>query len=119
MNIEKKCPFCSNVTNVNVDDNSWKNYLNGVPILHALNNVNKFDREVVISGICHACQEKVFHTPTPEHAKEWGKSLGECPNCGCEVYLHKDKKEDGSYQCNGCCMPLKYNSETDELEEDI
>lgn len=107
MKINKRCPFCGKKTEVEVKEKEISAYNRGANILRAFPNMSKFDREVIISGMCYDCQEKTFHTPTPEHEAEWGESLMDCDCCGTPIYSIKDKTDDGGYVCHSCRLPYK------------
>ena len=112
MKLEKKCPFCSATSGVEVDESAYANYMAGKNILHAFPKMSKFDRELIISGMCYECQEKTFHTPMPGNEEKWGEMLGSCECCDAPIYSKMDDK-GGYYEC-GCCG-CTYQYEDGEL----
>ena len=56
-----KCPFCGNVTKIeNVSSYGVFAWRNGAFVQRAFPNMSIEDRECVISGLCHDCQEAMF-----------------------------------------------------------
>ena len=102
MTVQKQCPFCNNITSVEVDDEQYDAFCKGLDIIAALPDLNAFQRETIKTGMCPSCQEKTFHIPLPEHKDKWGERLGECLCCGQGLYEKIDKTEDGKYQCSLC-----------------
>lgn len=75
-----------------------------------------FEKEVFISGMCYACQEKVFNRPAPEHEKEWGKCTRECSVCGSPIW-EKDEKIGVCPSCNTQISDMDEEEEYTELSE--
>lgn len=121
MLVRKQCPFCSKQTELDIDEIGLQAYRSGAKITAAFPNLDSFDREVLLTGICYDCQEKVFNTPTKKNESSWGKYLGECPICGSNVYelKHKSKEQPSQelvqYSCGGCYAPMTYNPTTGDL----
>ena len=56
-----KCPFCGKDTKIeNVPSNGVFAWRNGALIQRAFPNIAIEDRECLISGLCHDCQEEMF-----------------------------------------------------------
>ena len=56
-----KCPFCGNVTKIeNVPSYGVFMWRNGAFVQKAFPNMAIEDRECMISGLCHDCQETMF-----------------------------------------------------------
>lgn len=64
--ISKVCPFCGHVSEILVDDEVLKRMEDGERIQDILPGLPASEREVLISGICIDCQEKVFSDPDEE-----------------------------------------------------
>ena len=62
---------------------------------------NAFERETMISGMCFECQSKTYNMPIPG-VDDWGKCLGECDVCGCELWEKHDTNDDGEVVCPKC-----------------
>ena len=60
MVIIRTCPFCGTVTEVEVDKKGCAQYTNGALVQDAFPNLTATEREVIISGICPACQDTLF-----------------------------------------------------------
>lgn len=58
-NITKVCP-CGQVTVVQIPEANYEEWMMGVLLQHAWPEGSATDRETLISGLCPACQEKVF-----------------------------------------------------------
>lgn len=104
MTVEIICPFCGNVTKLDVDKDAYAAYrmsgLFGGSVQNAFPDLNDFERETLISRMCFDCQEKTFNRPQPGHEEAFGKRVGECEVCGCPIY-EKDKVDD-KYKCPQC-----------------
>lgn len=60
--IEKKCPFCGQVTIINIPTEKYIKWQEGELIQNAMPNLTVFSRETLISGVCWDCQDKIFET---------------------------------------------------------
>lgn len=98
------CPFCSKVSDLEVQEDNLYDYQNGAGILEAFPRMNQFERELIISGICFNCQEKTFNTPAPGHEAEWGEMITECGCCGAPIW-EKDIPEGSPIICPCCGYP--------------
>jgi len=107
--VSKQCFACGKVSEVKIVKDKVKDYKEGL-----LNIQNIFPeehvmvREFLISGMCFDCQSKMFNIPKPD--EDWGKMLGNCPNCGCQIW--RKNKIDNDYRCPSCYQIW----EEDELE---
>lgn len=91
------CPSCGEKTWIEAVDADYQKYLDGMCIKDAMPYLDAFAREVLISGLCYRCQERIFNKPAPDNTASWGKSLGECLCCGMEVW----EKDGGVCPCCG------------------
>ena len=57
---QHKCPFCARITVVEVSETALVAYLNGELAQNAFPDLPASEREVIISGLCPACQAKMF-----------------------------------------------------------
>lgn len=56
-----KCPFCGKETKIeNIPATDLFSWRSGALIQQAFPNMPSEDRECLISGICHDCQERLF-----------------------------------------------------------
>ena len=101
---ETSCPFCEKMSRLSYRPESLIAYRNGMNIIEAFPEMNKFERELLISGICFDCQEKTFNTPAPGHEAEWGEMITECGCCGSPIW-EKDIKEGEPIVCPCCYYP--------------
>lgn len=109
MQVITKCPFCGKTGVVNVNQKEMYKYRNGTNIVEAFPRMKACDREMLISGICYKCQEKMWNRPC-ENASSWGDELGECPICGRAVWsIHDGVVENEPFQCQGCYQQIMYN----------
>mgnify|MGYP003431557648 CR=1 FL=1 len=109
MKIKKKCPFCSNVTEVEVKDADMRKYEGGMLVQRAFPYLTSMQRDVIVNGTCYECSEKMYNIPAPGHEELFGKRIGECACCGRAVW-EKDIK-DGVFECGSC-----HQDEYDEYE---
>lgn len=118
MEIKKMCPFCGHESTLYVKDSQYNNYMRGMNIARAFDDIDAFGRELIISGVCFDCQEKVFNTPLKFHEEEWGKLLGECACCGCSIYQNhnRSKKNDSQYECPSCHTQMYLDDDGELLE---
>ena len=62
-----ECPFCGRVTKIeNVPANGIFAWRGGALIQRAFPNMAIDDRECLVSGLCHDCQEYMFSEPDEE-----------------------------------------------------
>lgn len=55
-----KCPFCGKVTILPLEDLAVAKFENGALVQDAFPELSATEREVILSGICPECQEKIF-----------------------------------------------------------
>lgn len=94
-----KC-MCGKTTQLDIDSARLSRVQAGEHVQHVFPDASPFFREVIISGTCYDCQQKLFNRPAPGHEKEWGAFIGSCPCCDRAIY-EKDVK-DGKYTCTAC-----------------
>lgn len=109
VDVEKVCPWCGKVVVISCDVNAHAAWLAGELVQRAFPDMDKFDREALVSGMCHDCSSKVFNEPKP--GEDWGERVGSCPICGASIYP-KNATDDG-YVCPACVYPMR----ADEIEE--
>ena len=102
--IKIKCVFCGKIQAVNVDENSYKKWIDGELIQRAMPDLNEFEREALISELCFDCQSKTFNMPKP--GEDWGKQIGTCECCGCDIW-EKDLNKEGPSRCPQCGFPIE------------
>ena len=119
IDVTKKCSLCGGEQEVkNIDAGVYSRYQRGgLNILEAFPDMPSHDREVLITGTCYKCQEKLYNMPLVSDPAKFGKLLGRCVCCDCRVY-EKEKKESGLYQCVSCgCEMELVDGELVEVEE--
>ena len=60
INIFGKCPFCGNEWNIEVFEKDYIAWQNGELAQRAFPYLSADEREMLISGMCVKCQEKIF-----------------------------------------------------------
>lgn len=61
IDITVKCPFCGSVSQIiNICEHAFTEYLDGKLVQRAFPEMSANDRELLITGMCYSCQEKVF-----------------------------------------------------------
>ena len=66
-----ECPFCGRMTRIeNVPANGIFAWRGGALIQRAFPNMAIEDRECLVSGLCHECQEYRFSEPDEEEEEE-------------------------------------------------
>lgn len=102
--LEISCPFCKKMSKLEYDSAGLSAYNAGASIMEAFPEMNSFERELIISGMCFDCQERTFNTPAPGHEAEWGEKITECGCCGSPIW-RKDIKEGQPVVCPCCGYP--------------
>ena len=118
--VKNKCPFCGNESSVDdVNQDKLMKFLCGASIQEVFPDMPVYDRDILLNGTCHACFEKMYNVPVVSDPSTFGKFLGECLNCGGNIYEKDASKEQaGIYVCNTCATPHKYlNDSLDYAEE--
>lgn len=98
MTITKTCS-CGGITELDLNKDGFENWKRGALIQRALPELNNFEREALLSGMCFDCQSKLFNRPKP--GESWGKHLGECNCCGADIW-EKDRFSDTAVKCKIC-----------------
>ena len=60
MTLDRECSDCGRVKQIEVPDAGYIAWQKGTLIQHAMPEVSKEDRELLISGICGTCFDKLF-----------------------------------------------------------
>ena len=60
MKIEKQCPHCKHYHFVIVQDVDYQRWQSGTLVQDAFPNLNADEREILMTGICGPCWEKIF-----------------------------------------------------------
>ena len=58
--IKRSCVVCSKQLVVRVPKEGYDQWINGLSIQKAMPHVSDSDREVLLSGICSECFDKIF-----------------------------------------------------------
>lgn len=115
MMYESSCPFCGKMQEIEIDGEALMAYNIGGNIMKCFPDLCSADRELIITGTCYECQERIFHTPSP--GSDWGKVIGECNVCGCSIY-ERDADGKDVAECPQCHYPNKVENGT-IVEEDV
>lgn len=70
LTIEKRCPFCGDYTQLIVPSKEYDLWYNGIPAIKAFPNLTLTECEVLISGICPNCQDKIFSSDEDDEDEE-------------------------------------------------
>ena len=60
MIIHKTCRSCKKDNRLEIAERDYKRWLSGVPIQMAMPRLSADDRELLVSGICGKCFDKMF-----------------------------------------------------------
>lgn len=60
MIIEKVCIDCKDLIRIEVPEEAYKKWQNGIRIQSAMPMLSSDEREILISGICGPCFDKMF-----------------------------------------------------------
>lgn len=58
--ITKVCPFCGKVNHLIVNQEMYNRWIDGEPVQKVFYMVDASERELLMSGICHDCQNDIF-----------------------------------------------------------
>ena len=58
--VECECPFCRKISEVTISESSWHRWNLGELIQNAAPELSPAERELLISGICSECWNKMF-----------------------------------------------------------
>lgn len=75
MIITRRCPLCGKLTSVMCAESAWKSYQDGALAQDAFPDMDVFNRETLISGMCEPCQMRFFIEDDDEDCD------GECDIC--------------------------------------
>ena len=60
MKIQRTCPCCNRLQTIEVEDSQYNRWMAGENIQIAFPNLTPDQREILMSGICPECWEKIF-----------------------------------------------------------
>lgn len=85
------CPFCGNLNVVTVNEDDYWNWQNGTLIQDAFPYLTADEREIIKTGICPDCWDKMFSEDEEEEEDSdyWEDDADECgfnPYMGCYDY---------------------------------
>lgn len=58
--IQRRCPFCDSISNINVDEADNKVFLAGTPARAAFLDLDASQIRTIRTGICKACDSVVY-----------------------------------------------------------
>lgn len=115
--VTKECVKCGKSTKVELSDARYRMYTSGA-LIQSL-GLDRFTSETLISGMCFDCQEKVFNRPAPGREGSFGKEVGCCPVCDCDLwekdYIGVTDESVPLYQCPSCRSLMNPDGEEVEL----
>lgn len=87
------CPFCGHVHEIEVNENDYWYWQDGITVQEAFPYLSANEKEMLISGICPTCWEKTF-AGEPEDSKvfsdfyegDFDSEMGFNPYEGCYDY---------------------------------
>lgn len=102
--VKNKCPFCGSESSVdNVNQDKFMQFLKGASVQEVFPDMPAYDRDILLNGTCHACFEKMYNVPVVSDPVTFGKFLGGCLTCDCNIYEKDTSKEQvGIYICKTC-----------------
>lgn len=69
--VGKRCPMCQTVNTVEVNNEDYVKWENGTVCQVAFPYLNANEREILISGICPTCWDKMFNSETSEEDEDF------------------------------------------------
>lgn len=58
--VECKCPCCGKISHVKLTENEWWRWQTGERIQNVVPTMSPEERELLISGVCNTCWNKMF-----------------------------------------------------------
>ena len=68
--VTRPCPFCGHFHEVEVNDMDYLDWKDGELIQNAFPYLSASERELLVSGICPTCWDKMFKTDDDEDYEE-------------------------------------------------
>ena len=87
INLEVRCPFCGAISNIPCDDDALARYDAGALVQDAFPNMDPVTREILVSGMCRACQSRFFEEDDEE---ECNGECGTCEHYDCPLITNED-----------------------------
>lgn len=85
--VVKYCPICANAHEVEVNEQDYWDWEDGALAQDVFPYLDPEEREVLISGICPTCANKIFgnseEEPDAEDCDSWDAEIGFDPYEGC------------------------------------
>ena len=75
INLEVRCPFCGAISSIPCDEDALAQYDAGALVQDAFPQMDPVTREILVSGMCRACQSSFFEEDDEEDCD------GECSTC--------------------------------------
>jgi hypothetical protein len=60
MILTRTCPICKKETTLEIEDYQYEKWRRGEFAQDVFSSLSPADREVIISGLCHKCQDNFF-----------------------------------------------------------
>lgn len=98
--VKCKCPICGTASSLTVNEQDLDAWRGGKKAQDAFPTLSTFDRELLITGMCHACQSNLYNIPMP--GVDWGEMAGYCPECNTPLWVSRNRTEGSRYLCPTC-----------------
>lgn len=79
INLEVRCPFCGAISNIPCDEDALAQYDAGALVQDAFPQMDLVTREILVSGMCRACQSRFFGEEDDYDRED--ACTGGCDNC--------------------------------------
>lgn len=68
--VHRKCPWCGEENDIECDKAAWEEYQDGALIQDAFPQLDVVTREMLISGMCSACQAAFYNAEDEDDDNE-------------------------------------------------
>ena len=86
INLEVRCPFCGAISNIPCDENALARYDAGALVQDAFPQMDPVTREILVSGMCRACQSSFFE----EEEEDCDGECSTCEHYDCPLITNED-----------------------------
>ena len=87
INLEIRCPFCGAISSIPCDEDALARYDAGALVQDAFPQMDPMTREILVSGMCRACQSSFFEEEDEDEDEDEDPFEGcfECDNTECPL----------------------------------
>ena len=86
INLEVRCPFCGAISNIPCDKDALARYDAGALVQDAFPQMDPVTREILVSGMCRACQSSFFE----EEEEDCDGECNTCEHYDCPLITNED-----------------------------